>query len=155
MMEIFWILVVLIMVLSAWLIYRASAAKIPQKDTDSTQLRVTVFRENIEELESELQTGDLDTAQLENVRSELELSLLAEVKPEQEASQAVYEHYVNSTQKPLLFVTTALVCLAVLLYVFLAPGDAIVVPIRLWRALAFHTLDTMLLPLHLDRDEYY
>ncbi len=125
MMEIFWILVVLIMVLSAWLIYRASTAKMSQTGTDSTQLRVTVFRENIEELESELQTGDLDTSQLENVRSELELSLLAEVKSEQERSQLVHEHYVNSTQKPLLIVTTALVCLAVLLYVYLGNPQVI------------------------------
>lgn len=96
-MIVFWSLAALIMVTSAWVIYRVATGKQSGNAQDSESLRISLFRENIEELESELQTGDLDTSQLENVRSELELSLLAEVAPD--VPREVGEQADNHMQK--------------------------------------------------------
>ncbi len=122
-MIVFWSLAALIMVTSAWVIYRVATGKQSGNAQDSESLRISLFRENIEELESELQTGDLDTSQLENVRSELELSLLAEVAPD--VPREVGEQADNHMQKILLVVTTLLVCLAALLYVYLGNPQVI------------------------------
>ncbi len=124
-MIIFWTLAVLIMVVCAWLIFRTAIRMKASDSGDSEALRVTVFRENIQELESELQTGDLDASQLENVRSELELSLLAEVSPGPEAKDIVGEHRIDNSQKLLLISTTIMVCLAALLYVYLGNPQVI------------------------------
>jgi cytochrome c-type biogenesis protein CcmH len=118
-MAIFWVLVVLLMVLCAWIIFWSATRSKHKKDQQSDDLRVAVFRENLEELESELDTGDLDSRQLGNVRAELEMSMLNEVGtvPANQKEDSISQ--VSLSQKPLLLFITLPVCIGVFLYMYL------------------------------------
>lgn len=75
----FWILVVAmtlaVLVVLVRPLLRGSRAQAP----DENGMRVSIYRENLAELEREYERGQLDQSQLANVRHELELSLLGEI----------------------------------------------------------------------------
>lgn len=124
-MAVFWLLVFVIAVISAWLVFWVASRHQNLDMEGNEKLKLSVFRENIQELQSELNTGDLDSNQLENIRSELELSLLQEVNSESEDQPLVSESNHKASHKSLLILTTILVCLSVFLYFYLGNPQVI------------------------------
>ncbi len=118
-MTIFWTLVFFIAVITAWLVFRVASRHQNLNIEDNEKLKLSVYRENIQELQSELNTGDLDSKQLDNVRAELELSLLQEVNSGTKELQLASENNQEASHKSLLILTTLLVCLSVFLYFYL------------------------------------
>ncbi len=80
----FWIIISLsllllvTLLLKPWTSGRAQAA-----DGTEERLRVTLYQQNLRELDREFERGLLTREQLTNVRSELELSLLADYERDQ------------------------------------------------------------------------
>ena len=79
-MILFWFLALVIAFISAYIIIRPVLKPDAIKEKNNDELRVSIYRENLKEVESELNSGELDAGQLENVKNELELSLLQEKK---------------------------------------------------------------------------
>jgi len=77
----FWSLViVLTLVVIAAVVRPLLTGTFPDNREQEDGLRVSIYRENLQELEEEYQRGQLSTDQLDDVRHEMELSLLAETK---------------------------------------------------------------------------
>ncbi|MGK0297257.1 MAG: cytochrome c-type biogenesis protein CcmH [Gammaproteobacteria bacterium] len=77
-MEIFLIIVTLTTLLIAYVVVRPMTRTNNKRVDDNEELRISIYRENLQELESEFSTGQLGEGQLDNVKNELEMSLLQE-----------------------------------------------------------------------------
>ncbi|MGY8815677.1 MAG: c-type cytochrome biogenesis protein CcmI [Gammaproteobacteria bacterium] len=77
-MGIFLIISTLTTLLIVYVVVRPMARNNVERLDDNEQLRISIYRENLQELESEFSTGQLGKGQLDNVKNELEMSLLQE-----------------------------------------------------------------------------
>jgi cytochrome c-type biogenesis protein CcmH len=77
-MGIFLIIITLTTLLIVYVVVRPMTRTNIERLDDNQQLRISIYRENLQELESEFTTGQLGKGQLDNVKNELEMSLLQE-----------------------------------------------------------------------------
>ncbi len=84
---IFWIAIVVTLLLVLVILLRPWSRPLEAGATDD-QLRVSIYQQNLRELDREFENGQLTAEQLANVRNELELSLLAELDRGKTASVA-------------------------------------------------------------------
>jgi cytochrome c-type biogenesis protein CcmH len=77
-MELFWLISILLTLCAVFIVIRPMLKSRPDRADDNEQLRISIYRENLQELDSEFSSGQLDPGELENVKNELELSLLRE-----------------------------------------------------------------------------
>lgn len=77
----FWFLIILMTLIVLGLLLRPwSAASGTGVAQDEDRLRISIYEQNLRELDREFERGQLSSEQHANVRNELELSLLAEVE---------------------------------------------------------------------------
>ncbi len=76
----FWLLVILVLVIVLLLLLRPWSHAGGAAVTNDDPLRISIYRQNLRELDREFERGQLTAEQLANVRNELELSLLAELE---------------------------------------------------------------------------
>ena len=85
----FWLLVILVLLLVLLLLLRPWSHAGGAAVTSDDPLRISIYRQNLRELDREFERGQLTAEQLANVRNELELSLLAELERSKPDSAAV------------------------------------------------------------------
>jgi cytochrome c-type biogenesis protein CcmH len=85
----FWLLVILVLLFVLLLLLRPWSHAGVAAVTSDDPLRISIYRQNLRELDREFERGQLTAEQLANVRNELELSLLAELERSKPDSAAV------------------------------------------------------------------
>lgn len=82
----FWAIILLATLLVLMLLLRPWAVR-TVTGSDHDRLRISIYQQNLRELDREYERGQLTPEQLGNVRNELELSLLAELERDKELQQ--------------------------------------------------------------------
>jgi cytochrome c-type biogenesis protein CcmH len=115
-MGLFWIITIFVTLIVAYVVIRPMTRSHLAKVDNNDQLRVSIYKENLQELETEVNAGEIDTGQLENVKNELELSLLLETSTSNYKNSSD-DTTKNNTQLGMALITgLILVGLSMLIY---------------------------------------
>lgn len=121
----FWIIAAVLIVLTMIVILWVMRAQRTKSGEDMQHLRVALYQDNLREIESEFQTGQVNQEQLENVKSELELALLQE--SQQSGLHTPSSEHRRSLSNNLLIsvVTLVIAAISITLYFYLGSPEVI------------------------------
>jgi len=115
----FWSLVILVFLLVLLLLLRPWLRTGDKAETSDDPLRISIYQQNLRELDREFERGQLTAEQLANVRNELELSLLAELERSKPVSAAVNPAPHRASRWSVALPVVMLTGLSIPLYLYL------------------------------------
>ena len=129
-MELFLLIAIPATLLAVFFVVRPIFRSAATRTQNNDQLRISIYRENLQELESEFSSGQVDPDQVDNVRKELELSLLREAG-NSNATNTSAEHPDRHPLIMSMIVGSILVGLTMTLYYLLGNPQLIALE-KLW-----------------------
>jgi cytochrome c-type biogenesis protein CcmH len=120
----FWIIATVLIVITLIAIILSVRGQKSYSD-DAQELRVALYRDNLREIESEFQTGQVDPDQLENVKTELELSLLQESHQHKKKPTTSEDNEGLSNSLLTSAMALVIVVMSVFLYLYLGSPELI------------------------------
>ena len=121
----FWIIAAVLIVLTMIVILRVMRAQRTKSGEDMQHLRVALYQDNLREIESEFQTGQVNQEQLENVKSELELALLQESQQYDLHTPSGAHRRGLSNNLLISMVTLVIAAISITLYFYLGSPEVI------------------------------
>lgn len=121
----FWIIAAILIVITTMVILRVMRGQKTRSGEDIQNLRVALYQDNLREIEIEFQTGQVDPDQIENVKSELELSLLQESHQNSENTFAGEDHDAYSNKILISVVSLIIAVMSIILYFYLGSPEVI------------------------------
>lgn len=121
----FWITAAVLIVITIIVLLRVMRTQRTDSGEDLQHLKVALYRDNLREIESEFQTGQVNPEQLENVKSELELALLQESQQQGMHSTAIAQGNHISNHLFISIIMLVIAAISVMLYFYLGSPEVI------------------------------
>ena len=132
MMTLFWLLLAALLLLALLFVWWPWLKKKPQQPllseaAERNRQNVEIFKQRVGELEQELARGNLDQGSFDDLKQELELSLLQEVDESSDSSTTAAQQSSRNLTLP-IGLSILVPCLSVFLYLQLGASDKLMLP---------------------------
>lgn len=132
MMTLFWLLLAALLLLALLFVWWPWLKKKPQQPflseaAERNRQNVEIFKQRVGELEQELARGNLDQGSFDDLKQELELSLLQEVDESGDSSSITEQSSTRNMTLP-IGLSILVPCLSVFLYLQLGASDKLMLP---------------------------